>query len=92
MNLKELFGVGTKLKESYSRTTTKSILRLQPEHGFCQPNGPNRGQIQDWYPNDFGLQGVWVLYRIEGDDSLPLLAFRKVVVNAIFLKYLKEGR
>ena len=28
----------------------------------------------------------------EGDVSLPLLAFRRDVVNAIFLKYSKEGR
>ena len=44
---------------------------------------------------DVVLQGVWVLYRInkdEGDESLPLLAFRRDVVNAIFLKYSKEGR
>ena len=41
------------------------------------------------------LQGTWVLYRInkdEGDESLPLLAFQWHVVNAIFLKYSKEGR
>ena len=36
-----------------------------------------------------------VLYRInkdEGDESLPLLAFRRHVLNAIFLKYSREGR
>ena len=44
---------------------------------------------------DVVLQGVQVLYRFnknECDDSLPLLAFRKDVVCAIFQKYLKEGR
>ena len=44
---------------------------------------------------DVLLQGAWVLYRInsdEGDESLLLLAFRRHVVNAIFLKYSKEGR
>ena len=44
---------------------------------------------------DVVLQGVWVLYRInkdEGDESLPVLAFRRDVVNAIFLKYSKVGR
>ena len=43
---------------------------------------------------DVVLQGVLVLYCIdkdEGDESLRLLAFRKDVVNAIFLKYSKEG-
>ena len=54
MNLRDLFGVGTKLKESilYSRTTTKSIPVLQPEHGFSQQNRPERGQVQEWYPNE----------------------------------------
>ena len=33
----------------YSRTTTKSIPLLQAEHGFCQQNEPERGQLQDWY-------------------------------------------
>ena len=36
-----------------------------------------------------------VFYRInkdEGDEPLSLLAFRRDVVNAIFLKYSKEGR
>ena len=41
------------------------------------------------------IQGAWVLYRIykiKGDKSLPLLAFRRHVVNVIFLIYSKEGR
>ena len=25
---------------------------LQTEHGFCQENGPERGQMPDWYPNE----------------------------------------
>ena len=44
---------------------------------------------------DVVLQSVWVLYRInkdESDESLLLLVFRREVVNAIFLKYSKEGR
>ena len=44
---------------------------------------------------DVVLQGVWVLYRInkdESDESLPLLAFKRDVVNEIYLKYSKEGR
>ena len=39
---------------------------------------------------DVVLKGVRVLYRInkdEGNESMPLLPFRKDVVNAIFLKY-----
>ena len=44
---------------------------------------------------DVVIQDVWVLYPInrdEGDESLPLLSFRRDVVSAIFLKYAKEGR
>ena len=44
---------------------------------------------------DVVLQGAWVLYPInkdEGNESLPLLGFPRHVVNAIFLKYSKEGR
>ena len=41
------------------------------------------------------LQGARVLYRIkkdESDESLPFLVFWRHIVNAIFLKYSKEGR
>ena len=80
---------------------------LQLEHGFCQKSGSERGQIQDWYPNkemvwypfvcmvDVVLQGEWVLHCInknKGDDSQPLLAFRRDVVNALILEYSKEGK
>ena len=44
---------------------------------------------------DVVLKGLWVLYRInkdEGEESLSLLAFRRDVFNAFFLKYSKEGR
>ena len=44
---------------------------------------------------DVILQGLLVLYRIDKDkdvESLPLPAFRRDVVNVIFLKYSKEGR
>ena len=39
------------------------------------------------------LQGAWVLHGInkdEGDESLSLAAFRRKVVNPIFLKYSKK--
>ena len=44
---------------------------------------------------DVVLQRVWVFYHIkkdEGDESLPLLVFRRHSVNAMFLKYSKKGR
>ena len=37
-------------KKLYLRTTTNSIPPLQPEHGFCQQNGLERGQVQDLVP------------------------------------------
>ena len=39
-------------KKVYSLTTTKSTPLLQPGHGFCQQNGLERGQAQDWYLNE----------------------------------------
>ena len=44
---------------------------------------------------DIVLQGMWVLNRFDKDEdneSLPLLAFQRDDVDAIFLKYSKEGR
>ena len=44
---------------------------------------------------DAVLQGAWILYHIakdEGHESVPLPASKRDVVNAIFLKYSKEGR
>ena len=41
------------------------------------------------------LHGAWVLYcinRDKGDESLPLLVFRRDVVNGIFLEYSKEDK
>ena len=35
-----------------SRTTTRSLPLLQPEYEFCQQNGKERGQLQDWYPDE----------------------------------------
>ena len=89
-------------KKVYSRTTTKSIPLLQPEHGFCQQNGPECGQLKDWYPDEKMVvvsvclngrcksSGSWVLYGVnkdEGIEALPFLVFRRHNVNAIFLKY-----
>ena len=32
-------------RKTYSRTTTKPVPLLKPEHGFCQQNGPEYGQV-----------------------------------------------
>ena len=47
MNLRDLFGVGTKLKKIYSTTTVKSIPLLQPKRGFGEQKGPEPDQVQD---------------------------------------------
>ena len=53
MNLRDLFGFGAKFKKkTYSRTLTKSIPMLQPEHGFYEENVLERRQVQDCYPNE----------------------------------------
>ena len=40
-------------KKVYSKKTAKSIIPLlQPQHGFCQQNGPERDEVQDWYRNE----------------------------------------
>ena len=58
-------------------------------------------QMKKWWWSPFvsmidgAIQGVRVLYHInkdEDNESPPLLAFRRDAVNAIFMKYLKEGR
>ena len=44
---------------------------------------------------DVVLQDAWVLYgfnKDEGDESLSFLVFQRHIVNAVFLKYSKEGR
>ena len=55
---RNLFSAGAKLKEesmfksNNQIKTTKSIPLFQPEYGFCQIDGSERGQTQDSYPID----------------------------------------
>ena len=78
-------------KKVYSKKTTKSIIPLlQPQHVFCQQNGPERDEVQDWYRNEKLVVVPVRTNRDEGNESLHLLAFRREVVTAIFLKYFKE--
>ena len=44
--------VEKKYIQEQQRTKTKSTPLLQPEHGFCQQNGPELGQLQDWYQDE----------------------------------------
>ena len=52
VNLRDFLGAAQSWKKVYSRTTTKSNPLLQPEHGFCQQNRPERGELQDWHPDE----------------------------------------
>ena len=87
---RNLFSVRIKLKEVYSRATTKSISQLQPKHGFCQKNISEREQTQDWYPNEklvvvpvclncrccsSGCLGIDCIKKDKSDKSLPRLVF-----------------
>ena len=80
---------------------------LQPEHGFCQQNGPERGQLQDCYPDEkavavpvslngrccsSGCVGNYLVNKVESDESLPFLVFGRHIVDVIFLEYSKAGR
>ena len=89
----------------YPRTATKVNPLFQSEYGFCQQNGPERGRVEDWYPNEkivvvpvclkdrcCSSGCVGVLYRInKNEGDLSLLAFYRDVVKAIFLKYSKQA-
>ena len=61
---------------------------------YWYPNGKNGGGSRLFEMVGVVIQSVWVLHicKGKGDESLPLLAFRRHVVNVIVLKYLKEGR
>ena len=69
VNLRDMFGVGTKLKKTYSRTT-KSVPLLQLEHGFCQQNGPKHSQVlvSEWKDvGSFILFEWWMMFfRVRG--------------------------
>ena len=85
-----------KVEKSISKKTAKFIPLLQSNHEFCQQNGPEHGQAQDWLPNEKVVVvpvSLNCLYcSSEVLESLPLLALRRDVVTVIFLKYSKEGR
>ena len=83
-------------KKVYSRTITKFIPLLHREHGFCQQNGPEGGQALDWYLNEKMVvipvisNGLCCYSEVIG--SLPFLAFRGNVDNAIFGIWHMSGR
>ena len=52
VKVRDFFGVGTKLKESIFKNDRQIDSTITTIHDFCQQNGPERGQVQDWYPNE----------------------------------------
>ena len=52
VSLRDLFGVGTKLKESIFKKNNQINSTYQPKYWSCQKNGFGGGQVQDWHPNE----------------------------------------
>ena len=50
MNLRDLFGVGTKLHKIYTRTTAKSVALFYWNMGFV--NRVDQDVAKYWYPNE----------------------------------------
>ena len=106
VNLRDLFGVVTKLKinifknnNEISFTVRIRTLILSIEWTGTWPSIGIR--LKKWWWFQFVwmvevvIQGAWVLYLInkdKDDESLFLLAFRRHVVNVFLLKYSKKGR
>ena len=98
---RDLFGVETKFKESTFKNNNQTTRTW-----FCRQNGQVAQyrigiQIKKMVVVPVCLNyrccssECLVLYRInkdESNESLPLLAFRRDVINAIFLKSSEEGR
>ena len=66
------------LEQSWKKVTwNKSIPVLQPEHGFFQQNGPERGQLKDWYCillTMMKTKSICLFYFFE--DILSMLLFK----------------
>ena len=104
MNLRDSVGLGTKLKESIFNNNNQ-INSIVTTRTWVLSTEWTKYRIwillkKRWWSSfvwmvDVVLQSARVLYDInkaDGDKPLPLLPFRRFVVNAIFLKYSKEAR
>ena len=99
-----MFGVGTTLKNDIfknnnqiSSTVTTRTCALSTEWTKTRPSIGIQMKKWHWFPYvqmvDVVIQGLWVFHRINKDkhnESLPLLAFWRYVVNVILLQ-LKES-
>ena len=101
VNLRDLFGLEQVWKKVCSRhphqfhcyNQNMSFVNMMNQNVAKSRIGI---QMKKWWWSTFvwvidaSLQGAWVLHRINkdgGNESLPLLAFQRHVVNAVFLKY-----
>ena len=55
LNLRDLFGVSTKLKEIIFKNNHQMNSTVTTEHGFFRQNGLERCEVQVWYPNEKNL-------------------------------------
>ena len=51
VNLRDLSGVGTKLKETIFNNNNQINSTVTARTRVLQQNGPDRGKVQDWYSN-----------------------------------------
>ena len=64
LNEKRAVYIASSKFSKYSRTATELIPLLQPEQGFFRKDGPERFQLQDWYPNEkMVVISVWLNVR-----------------------------
>ena len=84
------------MKESIFKNNNQINSTATSKPWVCQQNGPESGQAQDWCPNEkivvisVSLNGLCCSSEVL--ECLSLLTFLRDIVNAIFLKYSKEGR
>ena len=104
--IKRFLRCQNKVEKQYIREQqSKEFHCCNQNMGFV--NRMDQNVARYWYPNEKLLvfavylngrccyQVAWVLYGVnkdKGDESLTLLAFRRNVINVIFLEYSKEGR
>ena len=50
VNLRDFLGVAAKLKESIFKNNNQ--VKSTVTSRTCQKNGPEHGQLQDWYPDE----------------------------------------
>ena len=84
-----------KLEESIFNCYSQMNFTVTNKHGFCQQNGPERGQVQDWYPNEkMVVVPVCLNGRCCFPGCVPFVSYLQMtrlllsnLLEEIFLKY-----